>query len=346
VSRRAFALLVLFVAVLAGILLMNSGPGDRVAQSDELFLPELAGALNDVRRIRVERAGGTTVATLVRGEDRWTVPEAGGYPADIGRIRSTLLTLADARIVELKTAKPELHDRLGVEDIQANDATGTRLSFSLGDRSLAVIIGDTSLAGGTMAYARRGGENQAVMIAAGLDLGRDAAAWLDTRIADIESARVHAVAVTEPDGQSFRIEKESPAQTDFTLRDVPDGREAVSAGTINALGAALASLDFDRVAPAADDEFGGTAPTVTRFELFDGLVIEARAWQTADGIRLRFAAHSDEKLAGQSGDRPAEAAPGQAAALNERLSGWTYTLPSYKAGLFAKTLEDLLKPTD
>src|SRR5690606_40977830 len=51
--------------------------------------------------------------TLVRETgDRWSALERYGYPVDPARVRNLVVTLADMRLIERKTAQPEYYDRL------------------------------------------------------------------------------------------------------------------------------------------------------------------------------------------------------------------------------------------
>ena len=58
-------------------------------------------------------AGAQPVATLLRSDAIWSVVERDGYPADVEKVRHTLIGLAEARIVEAKTANPEFYDPTG-----------------------------------------------------------------------------------------------------------------------------------------------------------------------------------------------------------------------------------------
>ena len=79
------------------------------AQQGEAFLPGLKSALNDIETVVVTGAGDDVIATLVRDTAGWKVQEAGRYAADIAKIRQNLVALADAKIIETKTTKPELY---------------------------------------------------------------------------------------------------------------------------------------------------------------------------------------------------------------------------------------------
>ena len=70
----------------------------------------------------------------MRGEDgSWAVAEKDGYPADVEKVRQTLISLAEARIVEPKTANPDFYDRLGVEGVEDEAAGGLAVMLTGAD---------------------------------------------------------------------------------------------------------------------------------------------------------------------------------------------------------------------
>jgi hypothetical protein len=99
----------------------------------------------------------------------------------------------------------------------------------------------------------------------------------------------------------------------------------------NQIGGTLASLQLDDVAPAAEVDRSGLEPVVTRFETFDGLVLEVRTYTIDSDLKIEFRAIADEPRAGE---------------LNEKLSPWLYTIPSYKSEQLVKRMDDLLESTD
>ncbi|HHQ14350.1 MAG TPA: hypothetical protein ENK16_04935, partial [Chromatiales bacterium] len=127
-NLRRLTILVLIAAALALLTVFLNRPESATGQG-QLLLPELAGKLNDIDRLVVTAAGNKRLATLVKGPERWIVEDADGYPANVGRIRRNLIELAEARIVETKTAKPEFYDRLGVQDVSEDSAGGIRLDI-------------------------------------------------------------------------------------------------------------------------------------------------------------------------------------------------------------------------
>ncbi len=346
-NNRSLLILIILLVALAGMAGVASMMKRGTSSNNELLLPALADSLNDVQRITISRAGRATVATLVKGDNQWVVAESNGYPADISRIRRNLIELSKARIIEQKTALPEYHSRLGVEDINLPDAAGSLLEIKSEDETFAIIIGQTGVGGGSMAYSRFPDDNQSFMISADLDLGSDTTDWLNQEIMDISSGRIFAVTVARPDGEIFRIEKSSQEATDFELVDIPDGRSPDIASVTNSLGATLSSLELDNVESFENFEPPSDNPVIVTFEAWDGLVIEVRAWETSDGIRVQFAASSDAELAQRFTDSEVTdsgSAEETATQINERVSGWIYTLPSFKSFQLVKTRDDFLEP--
>ncbi len=363
-NTRTLVTLLASLAVLLALAVAVSLSQRKVAGSGDLLLPELRSQLNAIDKITVRASGDKTVATLEKREDRWILAERSGYPADVGRIRRNLIGLAEARILEEKTSNPELYDRLGVEDIEKESAAGVRLDLSTGSAVTSVIIGNTGVGGGERAYARRAGEATSWLVSGSFDAPRETSQWLELGLLDIEAKRVHSVTITHPKDGTLRVEKSAADAADFTVADVPKGRELSFPTAGNSLGGALADLSLENVEPADGFDPGEAQPTVARFETFDGLVVEARTWQQPAGSRVRLSASADETLAARFAPKPAqtdeapaseagkEATPrksfdevrAEADQLNGRFANWVYTLPEFKGEQLTRKIEDLLAP--
>jgi hypothetical protein len=300
----------------------------------EALLPDLKAGLNDVEKITITAGGGRVVATLERGETQWTLAERSGYAADVGKIRRNLIALADAKIVEKKTSNPEFYERLGVQDISDPDAGGVLLEFQSSGQAAAgperLIIGETGVRG-DMAYIRRTGQTQSFLVSADLDVSTKTIDWLARNTVDIAARDVRAVTISHPDGETLRIEKSAPEEAEFAVLGIPEGRALAYATIANQIGGTLASLQLDDVVPAAEVDRSGLEPVVTRFETFDGLVLEVRTYTIDSDLKIEFRAIADEPRARE---------------LNEKLSPWLYTIPSYKSEQLVKRMDDLLESTD
>ena len=311
----------------------TTSPSD-VAQADDELLPGLMDVLDEVASIEVVGAGGAAIATLDRAEDGWTVRERDGYSADLTKVRHALLSLAEARILEAKTANPELHDRLGVEDVVADDAGGLAVTLLGPNEPTAIIVGDE--AGDYRRYVRRADENQSYMINRDPEIGETAADWLDTNIIDLASARVREITVTHPDGEIVRATKASAEDANFTVENIPEGRSLLYDSVANVIAGVLQNLTLEDVEQDTDD---GAGRTVTELVTFDGLRLTVTGLERDDAawISITAAAEPDSQQADQA------AAATEAQSLNERLSGWRYRIPSYKFEQLTRRMDDLLQ---
>jgi hypothetical protein len=344
-NRRSLSWLVgvlVVLAVLAGVIIMGQRD-DRPAEGP--FLPGFRDELNAISRIVITGPGSTTIATLERGADRWTMAERDNYAADVGRIRKNLLALAEARIVEEKTANPEFYERLGVQDISSPSAGGLQLTITGGKEPIGLIVGLPQPGGADLTYVRRAGEPGSWLIAAQFDLAKTGGEWLDRALTDIPAERIGSVTIDHPGIETLRISRapapEQPAAeaatgpegiVEFSVAGVPKGRELSYPGVANGVASVLADLKLEDVQTREALGASPGKPVVARFATIDGLTVEASAWRLQDGTRVTFSA---------SGTGDAEK---EAAALNARLGGWVYTLPSYKTEQLTRRLSELLAP--
>ena len=370
-STRGLIVLLAAVAVLVLLAVLGQRGADAPTSGQGTkLLPGLEAALNDVERISLVKAGGEAVTTLERRPDTWVVVEKGGYPADVAKIRQSLLALSEARVLEQKTANPELYDRLGVEDIQSDTAAGIAISLAASGHELpTLILGNAE--GTKYRYARLAGEPQSYLIDRDPDLPRTAAQWVDANVVDVRGARVQQVTITHPDGELVTISKADPAAMNFDVANVPAGRELLYPGVANVIGNALREVnleDVERIDVNATDAATNEQQqeVVVEFRTFDGLVVTARGAERGDQAWVRFEANFSAEQAAQfaavavvgddvgdgaasddsDGNDEGQAADvsAEAARINQRVAGWRYRIAGYQYDQMTKRMADLLKP--
>ena len=96
---KSLVMLVIFLAVGAGgYFLSLSRPSiNSSAQIGTAILAGLEDSLNEVTEVQIISAGDKIVSTLSRQQNAWVVKQKNNYPADISKIRSILLNLAQAK---------------------------------------------------------------------------------------------------------------------------------------------------------------------------------------------------------------------------------------------------------
>ena len=272
-SRKHFSWLLAATLVLGALVLLLPGRTSKDSEFEQQALvPALAGQVNDVERVEVITAGNTTVATLQRQDTAWVVTEFGNYPADWPKLRELLAQLARAEIVEPKTSNQAYFDRLGVSDVANADSKATLLRLVGTDPAASILVGNAA-EGRAGQYARLEGGNQALLIDQVLQVPESAKDWLQRDIINIADAEVVAVQLAHADGAQVRATRASADDEDFILQDIPEGREVVSAWSVNSMANALANLQLESVLAADSVDFS----KATKFSLVtaDGLEVVA-----------------------------------------------------------------------
>ncbi|MEO6689171.1 MAG: DUF4340 domain-containing protein [Dokdonella sp.] len=323
------------VAIVAAIVFnhANEPRSENGAVASTYVAPELHDHVNDVSKLVVTGAEGKTLATLERDPNGWRLKEKGGYAVDTGKLREFLLKLADAKNVEAKTSNKEKYATLGVEDVDAKDAKGLQIELAGLAQPFKLIVGNTNTRGGGT-FVRRLGDAQSWLASGVLTVEKSAADWLKKDLVDIAATRVASVAVTHADGKVVRVAKDAEADANFKLADVPKGREAGAEFALNGLAATLAGLRFDDVVPAKDATADVKA-LKAHYAMFDGMVVDATAWEKDGKDYAQFVASLDVAQAGKG------VAAAQAKAKSEFEAA---TVAKPETAKDAKVVDEPIKP--
>ena len=384
-ARSILILAAVTIVAVGAVFFVERGPGT-VEQGGETVFPALLEEVNSVARVRVTGNEGTF--TLARDGDTWIVEEKERYAADPDRVHRLLLGAAGMKRVEPKTGNPALYPKLWLEDpagegaksvqFVLEDASGAELaSWILGDRRPS-----KSDATRTELYVRVDGDPMAWLVEGSIPGGPMIIDWLDRHVARIDRERLRAVEVAHEDGAVVAVNKSAPADPDFTLQDVPAGREVDSTYRVNDIGRFLEDLRFEDVAPSSSLDFSGSVDKRLQATTFDGLRIhmetvmrdgEAWAQLRAEVDEALIEARGDdagpsegeagedkagedkagESESGEAGTEPKDDPAGalqplaevraEAERLNARWQGWAYELPSFKRDYIAKRMDELTR---
>jgi hypothetical protein len=348
-KRSTVHILAVSLAVVIGAIFLLVPEGtEKPSDSEGLAaVPGLEERVNEVSTLTVTGPGDRVLATLNRDEDGWTIGELSNYPASIETLRNVLGGLAEADVLEPKTDNPAYYDRLGVEPLASEDAGGLRLDLGADDGTRwSVIVGNEAPKRGGH-YLRLADAPGSVLADFDVNIPADAVGWADSKVVDLMAAEVAEVRVAHRDGEVITASKTSADETDFTLQELPEGREIKSAWSVNSLGSALSTLDFEAVRPVDALDWGEASEL--RTVRFDGLVVTARLLRDdSEGDWVRIDVETPYLEENGAANEEANAAVREAAErLADRTRGWAYRIPEYKADAMAPRLADLLRePTD
>jgi Domain of unknown function (DUF4340) len=371
-SQRNVLILLAALVMLVVLVLVGQRARAPASTSGATFVPSLEAAMNDIERVTITKANNETIVTLERRPNGWVATNKDDYAADLGKLRQGLRTLAEAHILEKKTADPDLYTHLGVEDVSGKKAAGVAVAMAAGDKPLpTIILGNAE--GSKFRYARRAGEMRSYLIDRNPDFPRTVGQWLDAEIIDVRGDRVEQVTITQPDGQIVRVSKAMKGATNYDVADVPKGRELLYPGVANVIGNALRELKLEDVEPAAASP--PAMPVVVEFRTFDGLVVRVQGEKRGDAAWIGLMASVDaEKAAAAAAaatptnaaapatpakegdtapaDEPKPATPAtpppdpaaEAARINAKVGPWRYKIATFQYDQMTRRMSDLLKP--
>jgi uncharacterized protein DUF4340 len=323
----------LALIVLAIVAIASGDRGVSRAPPGERALPALAAKLGEVGSVGIKR--NALSLTFVRDGDNWFVAEKGNYPAAAGKVRQMVLAMADAVLVEPKTQKAEFYPRLDVEDPGSGKSTFVTLKDKSGTTLAEMIIGkrryDRLGTGTDGIYVRKLGDTQAWLARGSLEFSDQLSSWLDRRILDIPEKRIAKAILIQPDGTKLVISRAKP-EDKFTVEDTPADAKFKSETTTSEPAMALESLDLDDVRPVTEMPVPDKDAVAASFTTFDGLTVDVRLLDKDDMHWVALSA---------AGTGAAEA---EAKAINDKVSHWTYAVPSYKATQLKMKLSDMLDP--
>lgn len=327
-ARRVTILLIAGLVVIGfAVWLSSKRHLERSTLAGDPVLPGLEkSSLNSVTEVRLSKGDGTRT-TLKKGATDWSVGER-EYPADSGKVRKLLLDLAALNVVEEKTRAAENYPALGVEDTGSAKATGTRVDAVAAAKTYSLIVGKSS--GAKSGYVRVVNAPQSLLAAPLITLDADPRRWLDRTLLDITQDRIKEVAVKPAAGPGYSAARANKEQVDFTVAEVPKGRELSSPAAADPIAGSLGAVSLDDVqrAPA-------TPPAAVSHAVFT----------TFDGLRIDVAGRKDgtRTLVSFTPTSTAKESEGEAKTLGARLNGWEFEIPSYKYDGMFRPLEELLK---
>ena len=327
-ARRVTLLLIAaLVVIILAVWSSSRGKVEQPAEAGQTILSGLNNsALNAITEVRLSKGDGTKT-TLKKGSADWTVAER-DYPADSGKVRKLLLDLAALNVVEGKTRVPENYPALGVEDTDSAKASGTRVDVVTPAKTYSVIVGKSS--GAKSGYVRVVNAPQSFLAAPLVTVDADPKHWLDHTLIDIPQERVKEVSVKPAEGPGYTATREKKEQTDFTVSDLPKGRELANPAAADPIAGSLSSVSLDDVQHSPQTPPSGVSHAI--FTTFDGLKIDVAGRK--DGSRT---------LVSLTPSSTAKETEAEAKTLETRVKGWEFEIPSYKYDGMFRPLDDLLK---
>jgi hypothetical protein len=329
----------------------RNAPDASAAVQNQPVLPGLAARIDGLARVEIERGG--AAFALQRGADgNWSLPGKADYPVAFEPVRRLALDMASLRILEARTANPALHGEIDLDGAGADQkATRVTLFGPDGQTLASLLVGRTRFGrqgtAGDGTFVRLAGQNQVWLAQGRVSVEREAARWLDRRLADVARERIASARIVAADGKYLAVSRDKPADEDFALADLPRGKKIKSAFDVNLVASALEGLELEDVRKADGLAFAADAD-YSEYRSFDGLVVRAQRARDGSDVWVRFAARFEpaaarDPLPEDAKLKSADDVAKEAAALNARTAGWAYRLPGYKIEYMTRSVADLVE---
>jgi len=371
---------IITVALIGTAILMSQQKETVLPQTGQPVFPGLMSKINEVSELVVNVQSETM--TIVRDGESWNVKEKDNYPANMGKIREVLIGLGELKILEAKTKKPELYEKLGLENVEAEGSisTGVTLKDSAGTTLAEVIIGKQRPSKGNPnqdeVYVRKVGDPETWLAIGKLSIEKNLSGWLDKDFLEVEPKRVRRVRITHPDNTTLVLEKENPDDLDFKVTNLLEGEEIQSQFSVNHIVSTVTSLSLDDVQPNSEISFEDESVVTATFETFDGLEGTVKLFRKDEKNYVKVSAVFNADLIWKSepeedsetetqaegeGDqgqdiekeetvklekpkiKPEAEVKAEIKALNKKVKEWIYIIPKFRADTILKKPEDLIK---
>ncbi len=276
----------------------------------------------DIARIVLQKGKQQAVFVRDASGKNWVVENKGNFPAKFDQLRPIVSGMVEARIIEPKTAKPDLYDKLEIGDPAKDDAKSTLVTLKTADgKDLAsLIIGKRDTGGVTdpfspppegkaKRYVRRNGEAQSYLAEAELELQADPMAFVDKSVLELPNDKVKNATIKRPGGEVIHVYREKPTDGEYLIKDIPAGRTPKDKYAATRTAQQLAFVALDDVRPASEIDFNSPDATVYEVRCFDGTVITTRLVKKDDKTWASLSARYEDDAPAPAATTPSAAPP-------------------------------------
>jgi len=323
-------LIALVAVVVAATSYMSQNRWSQAKVSGAPLFPGLPSQGPKIARIELRQ--GDKKLALERKEQNWVLADRGGYPAKTEAVRTLLVRLAEAQLVEPKTRKSDRFTMLELEDAGVKDTKSreVRLLDQQGAVLAQAIIGKkrTDAFGSSKSgtYVRWPEDAQAWLANTDVQVSANVRDWVQPSVLDVEQAKIKSVSVEIPNEAPLRIEREAAGK--FKLVSIPDGKKLKQGTDVDAIARAVGSIELEDV--RKPEQASGEVSTA-RFETDGGLAVVLRLRKDGEDTWLTISA---------SGEGEAKT---QAEEISRRSKDWEFKIPTYKASAILKRPADLFE---
>lgn len=306
----------------------------------EKLLPSLASTAKTAKTIRLTK--GETIVTLTEDGGKWIMKDRGGFAVNDEKIRSLLIKLVGAELIEPKTKIADRYSLLELENPTGKEAKSRLLYIAdeKGNTLAELVMGkqryDAFGTGRSGTYVRRPGDPQTWLVNASLGSEVTVAYWAHSQIVyDSERDKIKRITIEIPGVKPPLVIEADPKGTDdrsWLMVNMPSNKQIKADQPLDSVANGFTRINLDDVRPLKAPPSGPDLIKAT-LEEKDGLVVtflvrrenKKQHWLTLSA-----------KGEGKAKER--------ADAINAQVKGWEYLLPDSKVEQVVKKRDDILEP--
>lgn len=316
----------LLVVLLIGVLFNLRDSGDSDEMIGRQLFPTMKEQLEKLTLVELNRDSEVTHLEKVESGQRWTVRERQGYSADFTALSDLINALADARLVERKTNRPENFSHLGLDD-----ASAVRFRLTSDEAEYNLWVGGQAT-GRKGHYVRLPEDNQSWLIDQSLEFELTPAGWLETTIINLDSKSIDSVLIESPEGEQLEVRRVA-GEDNLQLVGQLESEKLRYPGAANELSQALVNVRLDDLVLDSKLEWEDVWKAV--FSLTEGHQVNALAQQQGEKYFMRF-----EWIADATGETDDQEEVDYAS--YEKLGEYVFEVPEHVFGDFAVRRQDLI----
>ncbi|MDZ4772031.1 MAG: DUF4340 domain-containing protein [Planctomycetota bacterium] len=325
------------------------------------LFPGLYEKVNDVATVTIQKKTGTY--TLHKTNEAWGLADKANFPIEMDSVRKMLIAIGEMHKLEAKTSDAARYVNFGVQepDAEGSESALITLKDAAGNEMAKFVLGKEHDLKGAVAsnqrYVRKVGDAQTWLVQGSFDSKEKGTDLLKKSILEVKKDRIRSIEITQPDGELLVVDRASPLLTDFTLVEIPEGKELTYPTAPGSVASGLEYVNLEDVEPRGKIDFASPPGPVAKFKTFDGLVVTVTTKDQDGKAWAKFEASFEEPVVTPPLEAPkeGEAPPTEpekktpdevrkeVADLNARLSKWDYQISSYTRTNFGKKKSELLK---
>ncbi len=339
-SRKTLLMLAVVLAALLGALWLSKREAPAAGEEAAAKPGKLLAAVDLASVVRMTISDHAATTHLAQAEGVWRVQEQGDYPADLERLRNLMRMLDEAEEGQVADAGA---DRLAEYGLMADETNApVQIALETGQGTTVLALGKTrepqrneqQFWGPPAGRYVRVDEGPVRLLKDDVSLAQaDSALWWERKLLEVPADAIQQVAVTLPQ-ESYSVQRD----TNGLFRLAETGEETDLAAASRLFGA-LRNLRADRfltneVAASWFTNASGYKATTTNGASLEIRIGESQAdMEGGRPVQIQIAAAGGE----------ASALPPEFAALEKKLNGRTYLVPSYMTESLALAKETVVK---